>query len=49
MLGDATEGLTVELSRAVAGRRPDYAWSAVTDAEGLLSLTISSADGVSGY
>ncbi len=49
LLGDAVEGLNVEFSRAVAGRRSEYAWSAATDAAGLLSLTISSADGVSGY
>ena len=49
VLGDAVEGLTVEFSRAVSGRRSDYAWSAITDASGLLSLTISSAVGVSGY
>ncbi|MDE2888877.1 MAG: T9SS type A sorting domain-containing protein [Gemmatimonadota bacterium] len=49
VLGGAVEGLDVAFSRAVAGRGSDYAWSAVTDAAGLLSLTISSADGVSGY
>ena len=49
VLGDAVEGLDVEFSRAVAGRRPEYAWSAVTDAAGQFSLTISSADGVTGY
>ncbi len=49
VLGDAVEGLDVEFSRAIAGRGSDYAWSAVTDAAGLVSLTISSADGTSGY
>ena len=49
VLGDAVEGLDVEFSRAIAGRGSDYAWSAVTDAAGLVSLTISSADGASGY
>ncbi len=49
VLGDAVEGLTVEFARSIAGRQPNYAWSAVTDANGYLSLTISSADGVSGY
>ena len=49
VLGDAVEGLEVAFSRAIAGRGPDYVWSAVTDAAGLLSLAISSADGVSGY
>ena len=47
--GDAVEGLTVAFSRAISGRQPDYAWSAITDANGQASLTISSADGVSGY
>ena len=49
VLGDAVEGLDVAFSRSIAGRLSDYAWSAVTDAAGLLSLTIASADGVSGY
>ena len=49
VVGDAVEGLDVEFSRAIAGRQPDYAWNGVTDANGHLSLTISSADGVSGY
>ncbi len=49
VLGDAVEGLNVAFSRAIAGRQSEYAWSAVTDAAGLLSLTISSEDGVSGY
>ena len=47
--GDAVEGLTVEFARSIAGQQPDYAHNAVTDANGALSLTISSADGVSGY
>ncbi len=49
VLGDSVEGLDVAFSRAIAGRQSDYAWSAVTDAAGLLSLTISGPDGVSGY
>ena len=49
VMGDAVEGLTVEFARSIAGQQPDYAHSAVTDANGSLSLTISSADGVSGY
>ena len=49
VLGDAVEGLTVEFARSIAGQQPDYAYNAVTDANGSLSLTISSADGVSGY
>ncbi len=47
--GDAVEGLTVEFARSIAGQQPDYTHNAVTDANGSLSLTISSADGVSGY
>ena len=49
VLGDAVEELTVAFARAIAGQQPDYAWSAVTDANGSLSLTISNVDGVSGY
>ena len=49
VLGDAVEGLTVAFARSIAGQQPDYAHNAVTDANGSLSLTISSADGVSGY
>ena len=47
--GDAVEGLTVEFARSIAGRQPNYAYNAVTDANGSLFLTISSTDGVSGY
>ena len=47
--GDAVEGLTVEFARSIAGQQPDYAHNAVTDANGSLSLTISSPSGVSGY
>ena len=49
VMGDAVEGLTVAFARSIAGQQPDYAYNAVTDANGSLSLTISSADGVSGY
>ena len=49
VLGDAVEGLAVEFSRAIAGRQPNYAWNAFTDATGHVSLTISSTRGVSGY
>ena len=49
VLGDAVEGLTVEFSRAIVGHPPNYVWSAVTDANGHASLTISSARRVSGY
>ena len=49
VLGDAVEGLTVAFARSIAGQQPDYAYSAVTDANGALSLTISNPDGVTGY
>ena len=49
VLGDAVAGLTVEFSRAVAGRQREYSWSAVTDAAGQAALTISSTDRVSGF
>ncbi len=49
VVGEAVEGLDVAFSRAVSGRQSDYAWRAVTDPAGLLTLTISNADGVSGY
>ncbi len=49
VLGDAVEGLIVEFARSIAGQPADYAYNAITDANGYLSLTISNADGVSGY
>ncbi|MCY3682107.1 MAG: hypothetical protein OXH16_11965 [Gemmatimonadetes bacterium] len=49
VMGDAVEGLTVEFARSIAGQQPGYAYSAITDANGSLSLTISSPSGVSGY
>ena len=49
VLGDAVEGLTVEFSRAIAGRSRHYAWKAVTDADGQASLTISGGRQVSGF
>ena len=49
VLGDAVEGLTVAFARSIAGQPADYAYHAITDVNGYLSLTISSADGVSGY
>ena len=51
ILGDAVESLTVEFSRAISGRRPDYAWSAVTDSAGRAALSITSPapPGVSGF
>ena len=47
--GDAVEGLTVAFAQSIAGQPADYAYNAVTDANGSLSLTISNPDGVSGY
>ena len=41
VLGDSVEGLTVQFTRAVAGRPRNYAWSGVTGADGKVSLTIS--------
>ncbi len=38
--GGEVSGLTIELSRSISGRPPDYAWSGVTDASGRLVLTI---------
>ena len=49
VLGDAVEGLAVEFSRATSGRRANYAWNAFTDADGQVSLSISSARRVSGF
>ena len=49
VLGDAVEGLTVEFSRAIAGRSRNFAWNAVTDADGRASLTISGGRQVSGF
>ena len=49
VLGEAVAGLALEFSRAVSGRRAQYAWNAVTDANGQASLTISSTGRVSGY
>ena len=43
MSGDAVEGLTVEFARSISGRLPDYAWSAVTDADGRASVIIPDA------
>ena len=49
VLGDAVAGLDVEFSRSIAGRRADYAWSGVTDADGSFFLSISGADAGTGY
>ena len=49
VLGDAVEGLAVEFARAIAGRPRNFAWNAFTDADGQVSLTISSARQVSGF
>ena len=49
VLGDAVGGLAVEFSRATSGRRANYAWNAFTDADGQVSLAISSTRRVSGF
>ena len=49
VLGTDVAGLIVEFARAIAGRQPDYAYGAVTDAGGRAALTITSADRVSGF
>ncbi len=49
VIGDAVEGLNVAFARSIAGQPADYAYNAITDANGSLSLTISNPDGVSGY
>ena len=38
--GPGAAGLTIDFSRSISGRRPHYAWSAVTDASGRLELTL---------
>ena len=38
--GSGGAGLTVDFSRSISGRRPHYAWSAVTDGSGRLRLTL---------
>lgn len=49
VLGTDVAGLIVEFTRAIAGRQPDYAYGAVTDAGGRAVLTITSMDRVSGF
>ena len=46
---EPVEGLTVEFSRAVAGRSRAFVWNAVTDAHGRASLSISGVRQVSGF
>ena len=41
--------MAVEFSRATSGRPANYAWNAFTDADGQVSLTISSTRRVSGF
>ena len=41
--GDVVEGLTVEFASSISGRLPDYAWSAVTDADGRALVIIPDA------
>ena len=47
VLGAMAGGVTVEFSRAISGRRPHYAWSAITGAAGRLELTFF--PGVNGF
>ncbi len=47
--GDAVEGLVVEFSRATSGRPANFAWNAFTDADGQVSLSITSSRSVSGF
>ena len=49
VLGDGVEGFIVEFSRATSGRRANYAWNGFTDADGEISLSISSTRRVSGF
>ena len=42
--GEATEGLTLEFGRAVAGRPVHYAWGGITGEGGSLALTLSTLD-----
>ena len=47
--GEGAAGLTLEFTRAVAGRPADYAWRAVTDSNGYGELVISSDERVTGF
>lgn len=47
-LGSPVTGLTLELSRAIAGRQRDYVWSATTDADGDALIAVD-GDRVAGY
>ena len=38
--GGTGEGLTIEFSRSISGRRAHYAWTAATDSAGRLELTL---------
>ena len=40
---------TVEFSRSIAGRAPEYQWQGTTDAEGRTTIEIQSDNDVSGY
>ena len=42
--GPGAAGLNIDFSRSISGRRPHYAWSAVTDASGRLRLTLFGGD-----
>ena len=49
VLGEGAGGLVLEFTRAIAGRRADYAWSTVTNSNGYGELTISGARRVTGF
>ncbi len=47
--GEPVNGATVELSRAVAGRKADYQWSGTTDDEGQARVEIASSNATGYY
>ncbi len=47
--GAPVSGATVELSRAIAGRKADYQWSATTDDEGQARVEIASSNATGYY
>ena len=49
VLGEAVEGLIVEFSRAISGRRRAYAWSGTTGVDGRVALNITTRTRASGF
>ena len=49
VLGDAVKGLIVEFSRSISGRPRSYAWSDTADANGRVTLTITTETRASGF